>query len=228
MRGNTIAFNTAFANANGHIIMETTAETMFTTDMVRVMYEPHLTQDRVFVAVKTYNLTNELQLQIDSVNWREDLMNIKNLPEFNNPWTMNNFANENFGTHQTCSIKKEVFYEIMPEGGFPLFADYGSEDPNYLDRRKRKGVKGITIMEPMAIHQWHPPFQFWMAKGYAPHFNKNAHTTSNFMNDTSGEVPAGGTRYIWDGGSDEKLSEEQIIDMASWDERVRQTGCKLV
>src|SRR5690349_8405306 len=56
MRGNTVAFNRAFELAQGEIIMETTAETCFTTDMVRKMYEPHLIHDRAFVAVKTYNL----------------------------------------------------------------------------------------------------------------------------------------------------------------------------
>jgi glycosyltransferase involved in cell wall biosynthesis len=234
MRGNTVAFNTAFKNANGYILMETTAETMFTPDMVRIMFEPHLTEERAFVAVKTYNLTPELQLQIDTVDWRENVNNIHSLPGFENPWTFNNVKTTHFGTHQTCSIKKSVFYDIMGEQGFPLFGDYGSEDPFYASRRPKRGVKDITIMEPMAIHQWHPPFQYWMAKGYAPHFNRNAHSLSNFLNDTTkkdnGEpnVPAGGTRFIWDGGSDALLTDAEIAEYATWDERVRQTGCKIV
>lgn len=227
MRGNTKAFNTAFSFANGHILMETTAETMFTPDMIRVMYEPHLTDDRCFVAVKTYNLTAELQREIDTVDWRSDLKNVHSLPGFDNPWTMNNVANQDFGTHQTCSIRKEVFNEIFHGRGFPLYGDYGSEDPHYLGTRRNNGVKGITIMDPMAIHQWHPPFHYWMAKGYAPHFNYNAHSTSNFMNDTTGEVPEGGTRFIWDNGSDAKMSQEDADGWLRLEGLVRETGCNL-
>jgi len=228
MRGNTAAFNLAFKMAKGHILMETTAETMFTTNMVRVMYEPHLANDRCFVAIKTYNLTMGDQLRIDTVDWRSDLMNIKNLPDFNSPWTQNNVANTNFGTHQTCSIRKEVFNEIFHDRGFPLYGDYGSEDPHYHGVRMKNKVQGITIMDPMAVHQWHPPFHYWMAKGYAPHFNKFAHSTSNFMNDTTGEVPEGGTRFIWDGGSDEQMTEEEKLGWLNLDQAVRDTGCKIV
>lgn len=226
MRGNTSAFNRAFELAQGEVIMETTAETMFTTDMVRKMYEPHLVHDRAFVAVKTYNLTNELQLKIDMVDWREDVSSIMQLEGFFNDWTLNNFKTTHFGTHQTCSIKKSVFFEILPKG-YPLYGDYGSEDCYWSGTRERNRVKDITLMQPMAFHQWHPPYQFWMSKGFAPNANKWGHSMSNYLGDTTGEVPNGGTCMIWDNGSHEKLSEAEIADQATWDDRVRATGCKI-
>lgn len=226
MRGNTVAFNTAFAAARGEILMETTAETMFTTDMVRKMYEPHLIHERAFVAGKTYNLTPELQLAIDTVNWREDVSNIMALEGFHNPWTQNNFKNTHFGTHQTCSIKKSTFYEIMPKG-FPLYGDYGSEDPYYSGTRERNGILDLTIMQPMAFHQWHPSFQWHMSKGKSKHLNQFAHSTSNYLGDTTGEVPEGGTCEIWDKGSHAFLSADEVNEWRTWDERVKATGFNL-
>jgi len=114
----------------------------------------------------------------------------------------------------------------MPNG-FPLFGDYGSEDPFYAGSRSSNNVKDITIMQPMAFHQWHPPFQYWMAKGRAPMLNKNAHSISNYMNDNSGHVPNGGTCEIWDGSSHEILSLEEIESQKSLDNYVRGSGCMI-
>lgn len=110
---------------------------------------------------------------------------------------------------------------------------YGSEDPRYCGLRKMKHVQDITIMQPMAFHQWHPQWAFWGTMGKAPNCNKNGHTIKNVMNDLSIDengnrcVPDGGTSVIWDGGSTEGYSAEQIADQRSWDERVRATGCTL-
>ncbi len=227
MRGNTAAFNLGFSHSNGSILMESTAETMFTPDLVRKLYEPHLIHERAFVAAKTYNLKVDQQIIIDSCNWREDVSNIMLLDGFFNDWTLNNFRTLHFGTHQTCSIKKSLFYELFPLG-FPLYGDYGSEDPRYSGVRSQNGVKDITIMQPMAFHQWHPSYQYWMAKGLAPHANKFGHSTSNYLLDRSGDVPAGGTCMIWDKGSHERLSEAEVAEWNTLDEKVRATGCKIV
>lgn len=226
MRGNTVAFNTGFHFAKGNVFMESTAETMFPNELVRKMYEPHLKYDRAFIAVKTYNLDVNLQLDIDTVDWREDISNIMKLDGFFNDWTLNNYKNTNFGTHQTCSIKKEVFYEVFPDG-FPLYCDYGSDDPRYSGGRSGLKIKDITLMEPMAIHQFHPRWQFWGTLGKAPNCNKWGHSTSNYLNDKSGQVPHGGTCMIWDNGSHEQYSEAEIADQRTWDDRVRATGCKV-
>ncbi len=226
MRGNTSAFNLAFNVAKGDVIMETTAETMLPTDMIRRLYEPHLKEDRIFVAAKTYNLTCELQLKIDTVDWREDISNVMKLDGFFNDWTLNNFKNTHFGTHQTCSIKKKTFYEVFPDG-YPLYGDYGSEDCRFSGMREHYKIKDITIMQPMAVHQWHPSWHFWGTMGKAPNCNKWGHSISNYLGDKSGEVKDGGSSMIWDGGSHEQYSEAEIADQRTWDDRVRATGCKV-
>ena len=226
MRGNTVAFNTGYAWANGEILMESTPEIMLPDDCITKLYAPHLKNKRCFVAMKTYNLTPELQLEIDSVDWKSDLGNVMKLPNFFNDWTLNNYKNCRFGTHQLSSIHKNTFYELMPNG-FPLFADYGSDDPYFCNKRETNNVNDITIMQPLAIHQWHPPYAYWQAMGYSKNTNKFGHTTINFMEDSSGQVPSLGTRFIWDGGNDEWFSEDEITNLRKLDNYVIGSGCKV-
>jgi hypothetical protein len=121
MRGNTVSFNTAFGLAQGHILAETTPETLLPPDGIRRLLEPHETHPRAFVAMKTYNLTIPGQQAIDTVDWASNAMNCAGLPEWDSAWTQNNVRIVHFGTHQTCSIRKEVFYEMTKGRGFPLF-----------------------------------------------------------------------------------------------------------
>jgi hypothetical protein len=224
MRGNTMSFNTGFAWAKGEILMESTPEIMFTPDAVRIMYEPHLKEERAFVATKTYNLEYGTQMLIDTVDWRRDINAIKTLEGFNCAWTLRNEPIVHFGTHQSCSIKKSVWYEITNGRGYPLYFDYGSDDPYYAGLRSKKKVKDITIMQPMLVHQFHLPFNFWAAKGYAPMLNKWNHTTSNVANDDSGEIPTNGTCAIWDGSRTDKMDEEEMKGWFNYDEHFLATG----
>lgn len=208
MRGNTVSFNTAFEMAKGDVIAETTPETMFQTNVIETLYRPHASQDRAFVAMKTYQLTPQIQKVIDTVDWKKDLMQISQLPGWHCPWVQANVSNDNFRTHQTCSIRKKTFYEITDGEGFPLFGDYGSEDPWYSGRREQRSINDITIMDPMPIHQWHTAWQYWIAMGRAPQLNMWAHSMSNYLQDDSGLVPDGGTCAIWDGRSHEQMSDD--------------------
>jgi GT2 family glycosyltransferase len=226
MRGNTVSFNTGFAWANGDVLMESTPEIMFQKTTIRDMYEPHLTEPRAFVATKTYNLEYNTQLLIDTVDWRSDVNNIRSLEGFMSPWTQRNVPNHHFGTHQSCSIKKDTWFEITRGFGFPLYGDYGSDDPFYCGLRERTAVKDITIMDEqkMLVHQWHLPFNFFSSMGYAPMLNKQNHTNSNYLGDESGEVPAGGTAMIWDKGSSEKIGDAEKLEWKGKDEWFLNTG----
>jgi len=128
MRGNTVAFNTAFRLARGHILAETTAECLLPRDAISQMLEPHKTNPRCFVALKTYNLRPEMQAVIDRVDWESDIMNVAEIQGWDEAWVQNNVANTHFGTHQICSIRKDVWYEITKGQGFPLYCDYGCLD----------------------------------------------------------------------------------------------------
>lgn len=225
MRGNTVSFNTAFAAARAPIIAESTPEILLPPDTLKLLLEPHEKHERCFVAMKTYNLVPEMQLLIDSQDWRGDVMNISRIPGWDDPYVQNNVKTVHFGTHQTCSIRKEVFYEITDGKGFPLFGDYGSDDPWYSGRRQSHNITDITLPnEHMAVHQWHPPWQYWAAKGRAPNTNKWGHSMSNYMGDKSGHVPEGGTCEIWDRGSHEQASEEEKTFWYSLDGKVLRSG----
>ena len=225
MRGNTVSFNTAFSMSHGHILAETTPECMLPKDALRQLLEPHHINPRCFVALKTYNLTKDLQLQIDTVDWQDNIMAIAALPGWNDKWVQNNVNTTHFGTHQVCSIKKDVFYEMTKGLGFPLFGDYGSDDPWYCGTREKYRVKDITLPNScMAVHQWHAPFSFWMARGHAPHLNRFSHSMSNYLADRSGHVPIGGTCEIWDKGNRNKMSAEEISGAKKQEADVLATG----
>ena len=225
MRGNTVAFNTAFGMARGQILAETTAECLLPRDAIRQMLEPHTRNKRCFVALKTYNLLPDMQAVINRVDWESDILNISAMDGWKDAWVQNNVSNTHFGTHQICSIRKDVWYEITKDKGFPLYGDYGSEDPWYCGLRSSTGVKDITLPNScMAIHQWHAPFQYWMSKGRGPRMNKFAHSTSNYLGDRSGHVPDGGTCMIWDNGSHEQLSEAEKAQWKLMDAKVIDTG----
>jgi glycosyltransferase involved in cell wall biosynthesis len=222
MRGCAVSYNTAFEMAEGEIIAETTPETLLPPNALSVMYEPHASNGRAFVAMKTHNLTIELQRAIDDVDWMSDIMAIADLPGWDHPWVQSNVDIPHFGTHQTCSIRKKVFYDITDGKGFPLFGDYGTEDPWYSGVREEKGIKDITIHDPMPIHQWHPPFTYWIAKGRAPHLNKFAHSMTNYLEDD--RVPDGGSCTIWDSGSHEQLSEDEVQEWKKLDDVLVEIG----
>lgn len=225
MRGNTVSLNTAFGMAKGSILGETTPECLLPPHAVRSLLEPHGTHPRCFVALKTYNLTMGQQLAIDQVDWPSNILNISKLPEWDGKWCQNNVANTNFVTHQICSIRKVVFFEIMNGLGFPLFGGYGEEDPHYELMRYQKGVQGITLpVSCMAVHQWHAPFVYWMAKGRAPNLNKHKHSMSNYLGDRSGYIPDGGTCVTWDNGSHEQMSKEEIAGWLNLDAAVIGSG----
>lgn len=224
MRGNTVAFNTGWAWAQGEIISDSTPEILLPDDCVYKLYKPHLTHDFAFVALKTFNLQPEVSIKINEKKWQEDIGNIMQLDGFFCDWTLNNFRNTHFGTHQLSSFKKSTFYKCFPDG-FPLYGGYGEEDCRFLNRREFNGVEDITIMQPLAIHQWHAPYGFWQMKGYSKHHNRHGHSNSNFLNDLSGEVPATGTRSIFDGGKDEWFTQREIDEWAYLDDLVRASGC---
>lgn len=222
MRGNTISFNTAIQSMRGEIYAESTPEIMMIPEALELLTNPHFERpnEKLFVALKNYRLTKELQLAIDTVDWREDLNNIKNLEGFNNDWTLNNTKEQyrEFNGHETCSMRLKNFLSLNNNLGWWKYCDYGSEDCTQSGKREQQGGwVNVTEnrLDKYCFHQHHLPFNFFTSLGHAPMLNKNNHTMENYMNDTSGEVPPNGSSKIWDGGSTEKMSAEEA---ATWRE----------
>lgn len=194
MRGNTVSFNTAFSLASGQIIFESTPEIMLYPDCIgEMVYTLSSLGPKSWASVRTYNLTAPDQLVIDDVDWREDINALRTLPNFDDPWTQNNTKQEFFGTHQTCVFYRRDWFLYWER--YPLFADYGTDDPHNAGVRQRVGIASATIT-PFVWHQWHAPIGFWMAEGKAPNWNMWGHTLRNVYNEPS--VPDGGTAEVWD------------------------------
>jgi hypothetical protein len=236
MRGNTHSINYGVDVAQGNIVMWSTPEVMLPPMALQAAYETHAARpnERLWVTVPSHGLTAELQLKIDSVRW-DDLHNLKKLVEpyppehWNSIWFYFNFFADgnprkrhkaNYGNNQTVAVRKSVWQETI--GSFPLFCDYGSDDPWVATERRKHGFNDITLWEHEAYHQWHATAQYWMAQGKAPNWNWLGHTTSNVANDP--RVPDRGTCFIWDHGKTDPMTEEQRADALKQHDLVVATG----
>lgn len=222
MRGGMTPFNTMYKICESDIIAETTPETCIQPETLQMMYDLHEGKQKRFVAFKTYNFTKEMQLLIDTVDWKSDINNFKNIEGFYNDWTLANESKTRFGTHQTSSYRRKDFFELWGENGYYRYNDYGSCDPGFAGLREHNGWEDYTVMTHMAYHLWHPPFQWAMAHGKSKWLNRNAHTILNYTGDPN--VPQNGTRQIWDGGDATMMSEEEIAEWKRLDDVVYATG----
>lgn len=227
MRGNSISFNTAFSLAQGPIIFENTPEVMLydtcIEDMVNAL---HSFGPKSWVSVRTYNLTPEDQLLIDTVDWRSDINVLKTLPNFNSAWTQNNVGpgKDFFGTHQTCVFFRDDWFRYWQR--YPLYADYGTDDPANAGIRQRMGIQSATI-KPMVWHQWHAPIGFWMAFDKAPNWNMWGHTLKNYYHEST--IPEGGTAEMWDSkdkpqGQNYQMNEQEKEGWRVWKDKVIASG----
>lgn len=234
MRGNTISFNTAIQSMRGDIYCETTPEIMLHPEALEFLCNKHyeFPNERLFVSLKTYNLNEEVQLKIDSVDWREDINNIKNIEGFHNDWTLRNTAPEydQFNGHQICSMKLENFRLLNGGKLWPKFCGYGEDDPYQSGERERMGGwRNITEnrLDHYCMHQFHYGFGFLGSRGQAPMLNKYNHTMSNYMSDKSGHVPDDfGTAGIWDRHKDvcAFFTDDEIKEFRSNDEMFIKMG----
>ena len=227
MRGNTVSFNVAFSLAQGELILENTPEIMFYPETIQDMVNAIQDKPRpAWVSIRTYNLTPEDQLLIDTVDWKADVAVLETLPNFSSPWTQNNKKNAFFGTHQTCIFHRTDWFKYWVR--YPLFCDYGTDDPWNAVVRGRRGIDSSTI-EPFVYHQWHAPIAYWMSQGKAPYWNKWGHTLYNVYNDPA--VHEGGTAMIWDADKEEGAyaaqTQEDRENWSKWAETVAESGFTL-
>ncbi len=222
MRGNTASINFGLEQAQGEIVMWSTPEVMLPPDALRRVRETHDEQPngKLFVTIPSHGLTARLQLRIDSVDWRSDLHSIELLLDgvafdhWDSVWFYLNFYEHGrpdgkhkdiYGNNQTVAVRRQVWLDTI--GSFPMFLDYGSDDPWLVRERRGRGFKDVTLWDQEAYHQWHATHQYWMAQGKAPNWNKDGHTIRNIVGDP--RVHSGGTCMIWDGGDKAGLTEEE-------------------
>jgi glycosyltransferase involved in cell wall biosynthesis len=225
MRGNTIALNTGWMCARGEFCAESTPETMWPSNLVRLLYELHEGQKDRFIMFKTYNLTHDMQLKIDTVDWQSDIMNISKIEGWNSEWVQQNVKKgKDWGTHQTDSIHKKTWYDITNGYGWPMFSGYGEDDPFMLGLRRSKGIKDYVVLDTLCIHQHHLPWNYFASLGHSPMTNKHNHSMMNIWNDVSGRVPENGSCEIFDGQDKSLMSEEEKLDWRKWDDYFLASG----
>lgn len=225
MRGNTIALNTGWMCGRGEFIAESTPETMWPPNLIRLLYELHENKKDRFVMFKTYNLTHDMQLKIDSVDWRSDIMNISKLEGWDADWVqMNKKKGNDWGTHQTDSIRKDTWFKITNGFGFPLFSGYGEDDPYFLGLRRQKNIDDFVVLDPLCIHQHHLPWNYFASLGHSPMTNKNSHSIKNVWNDVSGRVPERGSCEIFDGQDTSLMTEQELLSWRDWDNYFIESG----
>lgn len=240
MRGNTASINFGIERARGEIVMWSTPEVMLPPDALRRVCEVHdgRSGEKLFVTIPSHGLTANVQLRIDTVDWHSDVHSIKSLLDgvsfdhWDSVWFHLNFyehgrpdtgkQKREYGNNQTVAVNRHVWLSTI--GSFPLFLDYGSDDPWLLDERRRHGFRDVTLWDQEAYHQWHAHSQYWMAQGFAPNWNMRGHTIKNVANDP--RVPQGGTCTIWDGGNRSKLTEEEAQRALGIHDAVVATGFK--
>lgn len=247
MRGNTVSLNYGIEQARGYVVMWSTPEVMLPPGALWAAYEAHIRGEvgrklgakscsPLWVTIPSHGLTAELQLCIDKVDWESDLHNIEEMAlefppsHWNSIWFYLNFYQNgrrggprklNYGNNQTVAVAREEWLDTV--GSFPLFCDYGSDDPWISRERGRHGYTDVTLWNQEGYHQWHTTCQYWMAQGKAPNWNAKAHTTSNVANDPRIEA-RGGTCEIWDHGDRSPMTEAQIEDALRQGPMVAATG----
>ena len=224
MRGNTVSFNVGFSLASGQMILENTPEIMFYDNTVEDMVEAlGKFGPRSWVSIRTYNITPEDQIVIDTVDWKNDIHSLETLLNFHSDWTQNNTKQEFFGTHQTCIFYRDDWFKYWRR--YPSFLDYGTDDPWNAGVRQRMEIQSATI-KPFVFHQWHAPIAFWMTQGKAPYWNMWGHTLKNYFNDP--RIPAGGTAEMWDRdkpqGQNYQMNKEEAEGWAVWKDKVKASG----
>jgi len=238
MRGNTVSLNYGVEQARGDVVMWSTPEVMLPLGALDAVCQTHAHNKRgcpIWVTIPSHGLTAELQLRIDEVDWQSCVHNIKELADgyavedWNSIWFYLNFYQNgrrdtilkaNYGNNQTVAVMRQEWLDTV--GSFPLFCDYGSDDPWVSRERGRHGYKDVTLWDQEGYHQWHTTCQYWMAQGKAPNWNAKAHTTSNLLDDP--RVPRAGTCEIWDHGDRSPLTEAQIVDALRQGPMVAATG----
>jgi len=204
-RGCTASYNFAFEQARGEILMESNPHLLLPKNAVRTLYIAHKTElaqshnGRMWVSLRGYCIPREDMPHFDTVDWREDLENLKKLPHFMNPWTLL-WEDESkfYGSHLCCSVPRWLWFDeiavtehrgiVNERPGFPEVHCYGACDCWYAGRRQELGILSVNVHQPMFYHQDH-----WTHLELAKRFN----VKSLLSEDGFSEIVAGWWGKPW-------------------------------
>ena len=170
-----VGYNRAFSEAKFDILASTNPHLILHPQALECLYLVHQSerakkaQGKLWASLRGYTITREDMPYFDTVNWQEELGNLKQLPHFDNPWTkLWTDPNRFYGSFLCCSFRKDKWFEdvavkehrgITNEGppGFPETLSYGNCDTFFLGARRHAGWIDINfdIEKVYFMHQDH-------------------------------------------------------------------------
>lgn len=203
-RGITVGMLYAFAQARAEIVAESNSHLLLPPHAVELLYEAHRSEavrrefcrstdaneaflaarpGQLWVSLRVFNLNTEDTCDLDQVDWRADVRNLRLLPHTEDPWTKlwspgGDNGEQLFGTHLCCSIRKDTFRRVnpWPETGIK---DYGTDDPAYAGARARHGVLDLNVWpaDEMIGHLAHNTHTEDALELVPTHLNRKGHTS---------------------------------------------------
>jgi glycosyltransferase involved in cell wall biosynthesis len=159
IRDGAVNINFGIEQAQTDFIIQTHPEYMPAHRTVEWFYNNR--QELVYMTAKEYCLTEEQQNVIDSVNWREDFSEIKNLPNFYSTFDREGYDPRRieqmgpFETTQFCGMHRNT-WEVV--GGFPPLAKMHECDGEFFRIRQKCNIPTQTFQTEIGVHQWHAPY----------------------------------------------------------------------
>jgi len=165
----TYGYNRAFQAAEGEILASTNPHLLLHPLSLHALTHLHSikSENPLWVSLKGYCITREDMKFFDGVDWREDFLALKTLPNFDNEWTKL-WETRFYGSFLCCSFRKKIWEEqIAVTGllgavknkvpGFPEIPAYGHVDPWFATRRRQIGMVdvNIDIFSAWLYHQDH-------------------------------------------------------------------------
>lgn len=147
----------------GDFIIATHPEIIPGANSIRLLSESQ--RESTFHVCKTYFLSAQQQAELDTVDWKSDLLNVRKLPRFytENPLLKgagDTYSHANADTTsvweswQFAGMTKETWRDF---GGFSESEVWGVIDVEWVARRRLLGYNDEVAMEPetLCVHQNH-------------------------------------------------------------------------
>lgn len=162
-RDSASIINIGLRACSGELILLTHPEIMVGKDTLSAMWEHR--KDGIYHAAKCYYLTQDNQKHLDEIDWKNNLLEVRNLPDFYSKDPEILGPVEEFTHHATdrhTYWESQIFSGMTRNtwrefGAMTEFERWGSVDVDFLHRRTVAGIHNLTELDPdtIVVHQNH-------------------------------------------------------------------------